>query len=219
MIVQSIQGQLRLKTWFDMTRSFDVNQTCHHLNQTFPSLGQNPRRLLMEAIQYGYQRLRPIQDDINALWDRVRCVGPGIIAMNPNIYLPINPATGIRQVPTGIQMEDVLALQYADEARLRVRLAHLAVARYTRELVRSRLYQHFEQRLMAVAAAAQGNGRHGTAVAGTAGGAGEQGGAVGGQANAIAQIAGGAVAQDSGQDVAMGGQDGEASGQAGEDNT
>ncbi|KAK5116072.1 hypothetical protein LTR85_009354 [Meristemomyces frigidus] len=174
---QPIQHVLHLATWFDLCHSLNVAQSYADLNLLFPDLGANARGLLIDAVRYAYQRLRPTQEDVNALWMRVRSTGLNI---NAHDYLPVNLATGESVALPQIFMEDHMALHHTDEDILREKLAQLAVAKFARELVRHNLYRAFEGRLADLGAARQMNdARRAAAATGTDEGEKSGGGAQG----------------------------------------
>lgn len=137
---QSTQDLNMLMNWFDHSNITSAQQARLQIHQRFPDLS---RDVLTLGIAYGYQRLRPIQEEVNALWERLGTAQP--LAGN---YFPLDHTRAVI-TPTEVGMEDKLLIAGMDLAALRLRLAELAMATRVRNVVRQTLLRDLRQRLAA----------------------------------------------------------------------
>lgn len=149
----AIQHLNNTKAWIDLNTSVAGTQA-QHFDPNLPDLGPLSITVLLLAISYCYKRLRPVQDDINALWDRVG----GAKAGSPRCVPFIN---GVLVPPPEVPMQDDVLLALMNEAGLRTRLTQLATAKRAREITRANLVRELEEKLAESRVPVRGVGGHG----------------------------------------------------------
>ncbi|KAK4547854.1 hypothetical protein LTR36_010573 [Oleoguttula mirabilis] len=198
---------MRLRTWFDVQTFTDANEAYKNLHEARSQLNRRAhvRGDLIDTIQYGYSRLRLVQDEINIVWDRMMYLGPTIIMPDATAFLPREAGTGRQLVMSQVWMEDAGELHGMGERDLGLRLGRLAAAMTVKAFVRKKMDEQYQQRKETAHGVLRENAAQLAGSAGQGPGVVGQAGPSGGHEGQGGSGASGQHAGVGGQDQAMGG--------------
>lgn len=145
-LMRSKERTDRLKLWFDTNTTIDHNTAMESLRAFMGGAyaGTWDLQSIRDTIQYAYQVIMPVQDQINVCIPRwVHLMGPG---HRIDSLRPIVNETGILAPMGQVPLEDCFFIVTASETQLKYLLTKLATACTVRARVMNQLSQDIQAR-------------------------------------------------------------------------